>query len=343
MRVVFVIIDALPNRLVSKEWTPNLWKLAEEGGWNSEGGRAVLSTATYPNHATFATGRLPDSHGIFVNKVWDGNQFTIASSIGPKGDTIFLATNRSNMSSSAVVGDHHLIGVMGGDSADSFWPPEGKRANVDLDEFRYASNSAVLDAVDAIDAVSADFSLIHFNDPDTACHIYGPDAEETKLRVKETDDALGKLIDRLRPNWDETVVIVVSDHDQEFVVEYGFDLAESLSDRGLPGLVEYEGTAAVIHNGPGLGALLQIHEIEGAISLDDEHDLVWGRKGHVLGPWLDGLFGSHGSPRCDTQVSVVGGGHFKAQDLAELIRKERPNAWDWARHINDLLELDLQL
>lgn len=342
MRVVFVIIDALPNRLVSKEWTPNLWEVAQAGGWNSEGGRAVLSTATYPNHATFATGRLPDSHGIFVNKVWDGNQFTIASSIGPKGDTIFLAANRRNMSSAAVVGDHHLIGVMGGDSADSYWPPEGKRANVDLDEFRYASNSAVLDAVDAIDAVSADFSLIHFNDPDTACHIYGPVAEETKLRVKETDDALGKLIDRLRPNWDETVVIVVSDHDQEFVVEYGFDLAESLSSQGLPGLVEYEGTAAVIHNGPALGELLQIHEIEGAISLNADHDLVWGKPGHVFGPWLDGLFGSHGSPRCDTQVAVVGGGHIKAQYLAELIRKQRPNAWNWARHISDLLELDLE-
>ena len=65
MKVVFVIIDALPNRLVNEELTPNLWQLAMGGGWNPRGGRAVLSTATYPNHATFATGRLPDSHGIF--------------------------------------------------------------------------------------------------------------------------------------------------------------------------------------------------------------------------------------------------------------------------------------
>ena len=89
MKVVFVIIDALPNRLVSEELTPNLWLLAMEGD-GIQGRRAVLSTATYPNHATFATGRLPDSHGIFVNKVWDDEKFTIASSIGPKGDTIFL-------------------------------------------------------------------------------------------------------------------------------------------------------------------------------------------------------------------------------------------------------------
>ena len=38
MRVAFVIIDALPNRLVSEELTPNLWQLAMEGGWNPKGG-----------------------------------------------------------------------------------------------------------------------------------------------------------------------------------------------------------------------------------------------------------------------------------------------------------------
>ena len=43
MKVVFVIIDALPNRLVNEELTPNLWQLAMEGGWNPSGGRAVLS------------------------------------------------------------------------------------------------------------------------------------------------------------------------------------------------------------------------------------------------------------------------------------------------------------
>ena len=343
MKVVFVIIDALPNRLVSEELTPNLWQLAMGGGWNPKGGRAVLSTATYPNHATFATGRLPDSHGIFVNKVWDDKKFTIASSIGPKGDTIFLAANRGKVSTAAVVGDHHLIGVMGAESADIFWPPDGKRADVDLDEFRYASNSAVLNAIDEIDLVSADFSVVHFNEPDTVSHIHGPDAEETKFRIRETDSALGELIDRLQPSWDDTVLIVVSDHDQEYVVEYGFDLAESLNNRGLPGVVEYEGTAAVIHKGPALAEVLQIQEIEGAISLDYDHDLVWGKPGHVFGPWLDGLFGSHGSPRCGSQVAVVGGGHVESQRIAKLISVAQPNAQDWAQHINDLFELDLKL
>ena len=72
--------------------------------------------------------------------------------LDPRG-TQFLAANRGKVSTAAVVGDHHLIGVMGAESADIFWPPDGKRADVDLDEFRYASNSAVLNAIDEIDLI----------------------------------------------------------------------------------------------------------------------------------------------------------------------------------------------
>jgi len=343
MKVVFVVIDALPNSLVSQEWTPNLWDLITEGDWNSSGGRSVLSTATYPNHATFATGRLPSSHGIFTNRVWDGDQFTISSDVGPAGDTLFKSAKRKDLECVTVVGDHHLIGVMGAGDSSRVWPPEGKRADVALDEFRYAADTSVLDAIDAIDLVSADFSFVHFNEPDTVCHLHGPDSEETRFRIRQIDGVLGKFLERLKPAWEDTVVIVVSDHDQEFVVEYGFDLADALNQRGLSGVVEYEGTAALVFGGPALTELNLIPEIEGGVSLDEHHNLVWGKPGHVFGPWLDGLHGSHGSPRCETQVAVVGGGHPQAKLLAGLISKKRPMAWEWARHINDLLRLDLQV
>jgi len=343
MKVVFVVIDALPNDLVSKEWTPNLWELLSDGGWNALGGKSVLSTATYPNHATFATGRLPSSHGIFTNRVWDGEQFTISSEIGPAGDTLFKATKRNGLECITVVGDHHLIGVMGAEESSKVWPPEGKRADVALDEFRYASNSSVLDAVDAIGLVEADFGFVHFNEPDTVCHIHGPDSEETRLRILKTDEALGEFLTRLKPMWDDTVVIVVSDHDQELVVDYGFDLSSALDEKGLPGIVEYEGTAALIFDGPSEKELGLIPEVEGVVSLDERNSLVWGKPGHVFGPWLEGLHGSHGSPRCETQVAVVGGGHPQVKQLANAITKGRPMAWEWARHINDLLGLDLQV
>ncbi len=343
MKVIFVVIDALPNRWVSDKWTPNLWEIAMEGGWNPRGGRAVFSTATYPNHASFVTGRDPSSHGIFVNRVWDGSEFIISSKVGPKGDTLFKAAKRAGVSSAVVVGDHNLIGVMGADHADVCWPHDGKRADVPLDEFRYAADESVLDAVDSTDLLKADFGFVHFNEPDTVCHMFGPDAMETRERIRKTDASLGTLVERCKPEWDDTVMIVVSDHDQERVVDYGFDLADVLSQKGLPGVVENEGTCAVVVDGPDTTTLTDIDEIEGASILDDRHTLVWGKSGHIFGPWLEDLHGSHGSPRTSTQVAAVGGGHSKVNELASLIAKERPSAVDWAKHINGLLELDLEV
>ena len=195
-RVVFVVIDALPLEVVGEEHTPHLARLAADGASNPRGGRAVLSTATYPNHATFATGLTPVDHGILVNRVWDGTDFRPSSEVGPRGDTIFTAARRAGRSSAIAVGDHHLIGVMGGAEADRHWPPDGHRPDVELDEFRYATNPAVIDAVDQIELTDADLCVVHFNEPDTASHRFGPGSPELADCARRTDEALGELVEQ---------------------------------------------------------------------------------------------------------------------------------------------------
>lgn len=340
-KVVFVVIDALPLGLVGPEWTPNLHRLAEQGGTHPEGGRAVLSTATYPNHATFATGISPADHGIMVNRMWNGEAFVSSSDLGPCGDTIFTAARRAGRSSGIVVGDHHLVGVMGGFEADLHWPPDGRRPDVALDPFRYAADSSVIDAVDETSVLDCDLAVVHFNEPDTAAHRFGPDSSELAECARSTDAALGQLLERMGPVWDDTVVMVVSDHDQERVTDHGLDVQASLDQRGLPGIVETEGTAALVMDGPPVEQLLTLPEVAGALPLDADNTLVWGERGQVFGPWLDELRGSHGSPRCETQVAVVGGGHPSVAPLAARIRAERPAATSWAPTIADLLGLDL--
>lgn len=336
-RVVFVVIDALPLEMVGSEHTPHLARLAAGGATNPAGGRAVLSTATYPNHATFATGLAPVDHGVLVNRVWDGTEFRPASEVGPRGDTIFNAARRAGRSTAIAVGDHHLIGVMGGHDADCHWPPLGRRPDVELDEFRYATDDAVIDAIDAIDLVDADLGVVHFNEPDTASHRFGPDSHELADCVRGTDAALGELLIRLEPRWDDTVMIVVSDHDQERVTDHGVDLQAVLDARGLPGTVETEGTAALVMHGPSLDELLTLDAVEGAHVIDSVNTIVWGAPGVVFGPWLDELHGSHGSPRCDRQVAVIGGGHQGIAPLGEALTSVRPHATWWAPTILQLL------
>ncbi len=343
VKVTFVIEDAMPNRWVGPDITPKLLELASTGGRCEAGGQAVMSSATYPNHASFITGLRPIDHGVMVNRVWTGGEFVGSESIGPIGETIFEAARRAGMSTAALLGDHKLVGVTGAHVADVHWPPEGVRPDVELDEFRYALNQAVIDAYDAHHPGpgAVDLTVVHFNDPDTACHLHGPDSPEARERMRLTDSDLGQLLERLRPEWEDTVVIVVSDHDQETVWGEGFDLAEEFSRKGLPGIVEPEGTCALIIDGPDTATLMGLDGVDGALVLDSTSTLVWGPEGQVFGQWYDFLHGAHGGPRCREQVAVVGGGHPVVAELADALNHRRPSAVDWAPTIADLCGFDL--
>ena len=76
--------------------------------------RAVMTAATYPNHATFATGdgsaRARDRHQL---RAAAPVGFTPAWELGPAVPTLFDACRAAGRSSAAVVGDQCLIGVMG--------------------------------------------------------------------------------------------------------------------------------------------------------------------------------------------------------------------------------------
>jgi arylsulfatase A-like enzyme len=332
VKVVFVIEDSLPNRAVSPETTPHLWKLAEAGARHPAGGIAVLSTATYPNHASFITGALPEAHGVVTNRVWDGDNFICSSRVGPASETLFAAARRAGVSTSAVLGDQRLVGVMGADAADRHWPPLGRLPEgTPCDEFQYATDGAVLGAIDDTEALEADLVVLHLNDPDTACHLFGPDADEAVLRFQATDVALGRILESLEPLWDETIVFLVSDHDQETMLdEPAIDLAAMLVERGLPGEVSAEGTTAQVVNGPMLDELRGLPGVEGAAGSGPGRSLVWGAPGTAFGAIDWRLKGGHGSPRTDTQVAAVGGGHPLVAPLGERLCARRPAAIDWA-------------
>ena len=124
-----------------------------EGGRAESGGEAVLTTATYPNHASFATGALPVTHGILTNDVWDGSGFVGAETLGPRCETLFAAARAAGVSSTAVLGDQKLVGVMGAAGADSHWPPRGVLPEgTQLDEFRECFDAFDKDGGGSIDS-----------------------------------------------------------------------------------------------------------------------------------------------------------------------------------------------
>jgi arylsulfatase A-like enzyme len=345
-RVVFLIIDALPPRHVSDAVTPALAGLARDGG--SSIGRAVMTSATYPNHATFATGVDPSVHGLFANWLVVDGQPRPAQAVGPLVPTIFDACRAAGRSSAAIVGDQHLIQVMGAHAADHHWPLNGVLDDdVARDGHGYAADHEVLPRLlRVLDGDRPDLVVGHLNEPDTAAHIYGPDSDGAIESYRSADASVAAIVDALRRAWDETVLIVVSDHDQENVdADAVIDLYPPAAATGLPLIPIPEGSAAIVWgDDPTKGEWLD--RVEG---VTDHRELQPGVRlvgcaprrwfcppaGFSSGP---ADRGTHGGVRTRSQVAIVAGGHAAAVALATSLRgRDQIEATEWCENILRIL------
>ena len=119
LRVVMIIIDAMPHRYVDPIRTPRLWEQVTTGGRAPGGGTSLPMSVTYANHAAFVTGADPTKTGIYGNHTWnDRGGWISAPKAGPQATTLFDLVADAGGRSVIVVGDHKLIAQMGGARAD---------------------------------------------------------------------------------------------------------------------------------------------------------------------------------------------------------------------------------
>jgi arylsulfatase A-like enzyme len=338
-RVAFVILDGMPARHVGPNVTPALAALEA-----SAVGVAVMTSATYPNHATFVTGTDPQAHGLFANWVMDGDRVAPAHRVGPATPTLFDAAADAGRDTEAIVGDHHLIGVMGARRATRHWPPDGRiPEGAALDRYGYAADDEVVDRI--LSSGSWDLLVGHLNEPDTAGHIDGPDSPAALDAYRATDAALGRIIDGLQPIWDSLVLIVVSDHDQ---LPVDLSLAPVVVDAPPGVIVIPEGSAAVVFGADADAPVPWLDDADGVAGhsrMRSDVRIAWAEPGRMFAipaGLLDGeLRGHHGGAETRDQVVAIGGGHPLAHRLAEAVAGTTPAAEDWAPTIAALLALDL--
>ncbi len=340
-RVAFVILDAFPFRGVDEKQTPSLARLREQGGWAREGGRAELSASTYPNHATFVTGAAPIDHGVLTSMVLVDGGFQSAQEVGPRGPTLFTRCREAGRRSVAVFGDQNLVGVCGAQQADAHWPPGGVLPeDAPRGGLGYGADEAVLSGLEQVDVDSADLLVVQLDEVDTARHLFGPGpgVPEVAQQCRRTDAALGQVIERLAPRWDDTILIAVSDHDHESVRPGAIDLAAEARASGLDVLVQHDGTAALVVGDVEASELLELPGVSGETAIAPGVYVVWGDEGQQFGiDW--GLKAQHGSPRTAGQLAVVGGGHPRVAELARWVEAGPPPAAAWADRVADLLDL----
>ena len=351
MQVVFLVLDAMPVRHVGPELTPVLAGLAAEGG--SAVGRAVMTSSTYPNHATFATGVGPAGHGILANWVVRDGRPRPTWRLGPAAPTLFDAARDAGRSSAAVFGDHHLVGIMGAAAADEHWPVDGAKPDgLPVDEHGYVYDATVLEHLVPLLERSDGPDLVvgHLNEPDTAAHVHGPDSDEAIAVYRSTDSHVAPIVDALRPRWDDTVLVVVSDHDQEAVtVDEPIDLHAAAADAGVPCFVMPELSGAVVWgDDPLAGAWLD--HVDGVAGHEEAWAgarVVWAEPGHwfAMPPEIRDHVatekGQHGGATTRDQVGIVAGGHPAVATIAAALAARPLEAADWAPTIGSLLGLDL--
>ena len=308
-----------------------------------------MTSATYPNHATFATGATPSEHGLLANWIVHEGRPRPAQHVGPAVPTIFDGCRAAGRSTAAVLGDQNLIGVMGAHAADHHWPPEGVLPDdVERDGHGYAANQEVLPRIlDALGDDRADLLVAHINEPDTAAHIYGPDSAEAIDSYRAADACVAAIADVLRSTWSDDVLIVVSDHDQEEVDDAPIDLYDPVAKAGLPLMPIPEGSAAIVWgedetHGRWLDAIdgVTAHaEVSPGVRLVACAPRRWFNPpaGFSTGPPDRG---AHGGERTRSQVAIVSGGHPDTLALGRALNdRGQIDATDWAPALARLLEV----
>ncbi|WP_206859756.1 ectonucleotide pyrophosphatase/phosphodiesterase [Lysobacter changpingensis] len=211
--VVLVSIDAFRADYLSKDATPNLVRLADEGV-RAEWMNPSYPSLTFPNHYTLATGLRPDRHGVIHNRMSDADigDFAVAdrSAVDDSrwwgGEPIWVTAEKQGVRSAswAWPGSSAPIG--------GIRPSQWVAYNDTVSPARRIDD--VLVWLDAPPAQRPRLVTVYFEQLDKAGHDHGPDSPQVRRTLGELDAVIGRLRDGLdaRGLLDWTDLVVVSDH-----------------------------------------------------------------------------------------------------------------------------------
>jgi arylsulfatase A-like enzyme len=346
-RVVLLGLDGFPHRKISPELTPRMWALAEAGGRAKEGGVTDLPSSTDPGFCSLLTGCLPRTHGVRTTAWRYARLPDWAGCETPQVGTIFDAGRAAGIESAAVVGDDR--GLLCTGAADHVWPPGGViPSGTPLDAHGYPANAAVRPHLLQA-AASRSIALLfgHVNESDTIGHDHGPESESARSTYMATDVLVGEVLDQLAERWDETVVVIVSDHDMQARTGTALiDLMAAGSSSPWDAVIP-DGGGALVHLQAGADAgvarqtLTQVAGVETVQNHDGPLLIAGAQPGRIFAAPDLPAGGFHGAPVTARTVALVGGGHPVVPRLAAGLRRRRPHLADWSPTIATILGIQL--
>ena len=345
-RVVLLVLDGFSPRYCTPAIAPNLVTAGEAGAWVPGGGRAVLASATYPNHASLVTGTDPVVHGILANDTFTDRGVQPASDVGARGVTLLDAARAAGLSTAVVVGDPKILGVVGASRCDERWPPGGALPPGTPTVRGYAANAVTFRAlVDVLDR-GADVVLCQLDNTDGVSHLFGPGSPEALAAHAEADALVGELLEALRraPRWRETILAVLSDHSQldRNPDEPPIHLPAALARAGVEAEVIDEGSAALIRARDPDATTRVVEALDGVAGvLGLAPGVLYAYATPGRGFSAEGHLprGIHGCPATRPALCVATGGHPEIAALREAFAREVPTSATWPRLLASVIGL----
>jgi predicted AlkP superfamily pyrophosphatase or phosphodiesterase len=221
--------DALGLRI------PNIRLLTREGA-HASGATSVMPSVTFPAHTTIVTGVSPSRHGITNNSIFDpdgslgGGWFFYYDDV--KVPTLFSKAREGGLRVGSVTWPVTAGAPVDLNLPDMYPVPTVREAKNLIALTRTGTKPALLADLLAPAALlnmrddlrgkvavrflreRPDFLAVHLLELDEAQHKFGPRSPEALATVEHLDEILGTIFDELRTlgRWEETTVVLVSDH-----------------------------------------------------------------------------------------------------------------------------------
>lgn len=230
--LLLVSIDAYRADYLDRGLTPTLAMLAQGGVHTAM--QPSFPSLTFPNHYALVTGLRPDHNGIVNNTMYDaqlgkfslGNRKAVSDGRWwAEGTPLWETADRHGLR-----------------TATMFWPGSEADIHGHHPDYWKPYDGAVtptqrVDQVLAWLDLPADqrptFLTLYFDAVDHAGHRYGPDSPQVNQALRETDQALARLVAGLKQRglFDHMNLIVLADHgmastplDHSVLIEHQLDL-----------------------------------------------------------------------------------------------------------------------
>jgi predicted AlkP superfamily pyrophosphatase or phosphodiesterase len=212
--LLLVSIDGYRTDYLERGLSPTLATLARHGV-RAEAMQPSFPSLTFPNHYTLVTGLRPDHHGIVNNTMYDAQlgQFSLgnrkAVSDGrwwAQGTPLWETADRQGLR-----------------TATMFWP--GSEADIHgrhPDYWKLYDRAVtpeqrvdqILAWLDLPPEQRPSFLTLYFDAVDHVAHMYGPDTPQVDAALRETDQALARLVQGLKSRglFDRINLLMLADH-----------------------------------------------------------------------------------------------------------------------------------